>query len=273
MQPNQTPASQQVTADTDKDLTNPRALRLSLDDALKTSMERNVGVQVQRYDYLMAGQSLRSSYGIFDWFTTADVLRQSQQSPTISQFQASATKSTVANVGVSQLIPTGGSYTVGFDNSRVSTTGGFTTVSPAYRSSLTLGATQPLMRNFGVDVTRRTINIARNTLGINREAFRSLLMDTAVSVEQAYLDLIYARQFVDVMKESLFLARDQARITQIRIDVGASAPLDILQPRRLYERQDRMGEYDDMVSRLKRERKDYLASFTGLDEAVVKSIG
>jgi HAE1 family hydrophobic/amphiphilic exporter-1 len=29
----------------------------------------------------------------------------------------------------------------------------------------------------------------------------------------------------------VFLARDQSRITQIRIDVGASAPLDILQPR------------------------------------------
>jgi hypothetical protein len=34
-----------------------------------------------------------------------------------------------------------------------------------------------------------------------------------------------------------------------------------------------MDEYNDMVSRLKRERKDYLASFPGLDEAVVKSIG
>src|SRR5205807_7041833 len=82
----------------------------------------------------------------------------------------------------------------------------------------------------GVDVTRRGINIARNTLGINREAFRGILMDTAVTVEQSYLDLVYARQFVDVVKEALFLARDQARITQIRIDVGASAPLDILQP-------------------------------------------
>src|SRR5207302_3611658 len=77
----------------------------------------------------------------------------------------------------------------------------------------------------------RGIYIARNTLGINREAFRGVLMDTAVTTEQAYLDLVYARQFVDVVKEALFLARDQARITQIRIDVGASAPLDILQPR------------------------------------------
>jgi phosphoenolpyruvate carboxykinase (ATP) len=48
---------------------------------------------------------------------------------------------------------------------------------------------------------------------------------------------------------------------------------EILQPRRLYERQGRMDEYNEMVSRLKRERKDYLASFTGLDEAIVKSIG
>src|SRR5205814_4438245 len=63
------------------------------------------------------------------------------------------------------------------------------------------------------------------------EAFRSLLINTDQSVEQAYLDLFYARRNVDVQKEALFLARDQARITQIRIDVGASAPLDILQPR------------------------------------------
>ncbi len=60
-------------------------------------------------------------------------------------------------------------------------------------------------------------------------------------------------------------------------EIAASVPgLDdpeILQPRRLYERQGRMDEYDAMVSRLKRERREYLASFAGLDEAVVKSIG
>ncbi len=231
LEPTTETVSAPVSADTDRDLANPRALRLSLDDALKTTMERNVGVQLQRYGFLMAGESLRSSYGIFDWFTTADLERQSQESPTISRFQPSASRSGIANFGVSQLLPTGGSYSIGFNNSRVTTTGGGTLVSPAYRSNLSLGAAQPLLRNFGVDVTRRNIYIARNTLGINRETFRGILMDTAVAVDQAYLDLSYARQFVDVVKEALFLARDQARITQIRIDVGASAPLDILQPR------------------------------------------
>ncbi len=219
-----------VQADTDQDKDNARSLRLSLDDAIRTSVEKNLGVQIQRYDYQMAGQSLRSTYGAFDWFATADVAHQSQRSPTISRFASNGGRNTFANLGVQQFIPTGGTYNLGFRNSRDVTTGGGTFINPAYRSSLSASFDQPLLRNFGTDISRRGINIARNTLGISHEAFRQTLMNTAVSVEQAYLDLIYARQFVDVVKESLFLARDQARITQIRIDVGASAPLDILQP-------------------------------------------
>ena len=219
-----------VQADTDKDNNNARALRLSLDEAIRTSVENNLGVQIQRYDYQMAGQSLRSTYGTFDWFATADVEHQSQQSPTISRFASNGGRNTFANFSVQQFIPTGGTYNLGFRNSRDVTTGGGTFINPAYRSSLSASLDQPLLRNFGTDISRRGINIARNTLGISHEAFRQTLMNTAVSVEQAYLDLIYARQFVDVVKESLFLARDQSRITQIRIDVGASAPLDILQP-------------------------------------------
>ena len=59
-------------------------------------------------------------------------------------------------------------------------------------------------------------------------------------------------------------------------EVAASLPgiddIEVLQPRRLYERQGRLDEYEAMVSRLKRERREYLASFTGLDEAITKSI-
>ena len=225
------PVTAPVTADTDRDVNNPRALRLSLDDALKTAVERNVGISLQRYTFLEAGESLRSSYGIYDWFTTADLGFQNFQSPTISQAQSSQQKKLFGDFGVSQLLPTGGSYSVTFNNNRQNLVGGFTTVNPSYNSNLGFSLNQPLLRNFGVDVTSRGILIARNTLGINHEAFRGAIMDTAVTAQQAYLDLVYTRQFVDVVKEALFLARDQSRITQIRIDVGASAPLDILQPR------------------------------------------
>jgi phosphoenolpyruvate carboxykinase (ATP) len=60
-------------------------------------------------------------------------------------------------------------------------------------------------------------------------------------------------------------------------EVAASIPgvddLEILQPRRLYERQGRTDEHDAMVARLKRERKEFLGSFPGLDESLVKSLG
>jgi outer membrane protein TolC len=226
-----TPATPAVTADTDRDVTDARALRLSLDDALKTALERNVGIQVSRYELRASGESLRGEYGLYDWLGTATLLRDTNKSPAISAADATSGRKATANFGVQQVIPTGGSYNVGFTNVKQTSQGGFNNFSPAYSTGLGFGFNQPLMRDFGVDVTQRGINIARNTLGISREAFRATLLDTTNSVEQAYLNLVYARQFVDVVKEALFLSRDQSRITQIRIDVGASAPLDILQPR------------------------------------------
>jgi phosphoenolpyruvate carboxykinase (ATP) len=60
-------------------------------------------------------------------------------------------------------------------------------------------------------------------------------------------------------------------------EVGESVPgvddIEILQPRLLYARHGRIAEYEAVVRRMKRERREYLASFPGLDEAIVKSIG
>ena len=220
-----------VSADTDKDVNNPRAVRLSLDDAVHTMLQKNIGVQIQRYDLLMSGQQVIGAYGVFDPQTSATLSRTSSDNPALTAFDASGGGTTNANASIRDTIPTGGVLSVSTTNQRFTRSGAGTTISPGFSTGLGFGLTQPLARNFGVDITRRGITLARNTLGINRELFRSVLLDSTSAVEQAYYDLIYARRFVDVVKEALFLARDQSRITQIRIDVGASAPLDILQPR------------------------------------------
>lgn len=220
-----------VTADTDRDVTDPNALRLTLNEALATAMRNNLGVELQGFDLEMANEALRSQYGLFDWYGTGTLQTESFRGAVISRTEFGEQTAKRFNFGVSQNLPAGGSYFIGLNTNRIETVGGFVEVSPAYRPNLAFSFNQPILRNFGVDVTQRGILIARNTLGFNHEQFRTALMDTAYNVEQAYLNLIYARRNVDVIKESLFLARDQARITQIRIDVGASAPLDILQPR------------------------------------------
>ena len=220
-----------VTAETDRDAANPRAMTLTLDEAVRTALNQNLGVQLQNYEMRISGFNLRREYGLFDFIGSGDTTMSSQRSATTSTLQTSSARDVSLNAAVSQIIPTGGQYSIGWTNSRSTAAGGFINVNPAYTSSLAFNFAQPLMRDFGVDVTRRNIIIARNNLGVNEGTFRTALMDTVSAVEQAYLDLTFARRNIEVVKEALFLARDQARITQIRIDVGASAPLDILQPR------------------------------------------
>jgi phosphoenolpyruvate carboxykinase (ATP) len=48
---------------------------------------------------------------------------------------------------------------------------------------------------------------------------------------------------------------------------------ELLQPRRLYERQGRGGEYGDLVERFKSERVEFLERFPGLEPEILKAVG
>jgi len=48
---------------------------------------------------------------------------------------------------------------------------------------------------------------------------------------------------------------------------------ELLQPRRLYERQDRMDEYTEIVKRLGEERTAYLSGYDKLEPAVLAGLG
>ncbi len=220
----QTPTTQATmpVPDARDDNENPRALRLSLDDAIRGTVENNLGIRLQRYDYQMTGWAGRSQFGRYDLYTfgtlaTGDRQPTAEEAPSIADLRA--------NVGVQQQLSTGGNYSLSFLNVET------TVLEPAYSSDFNFRFNQPLLRDFGVDVNRRFVNIARNNIGISEGAFETALLVGVLNAEQAYFDLIYARQNFIVQRQSLDLARDQGRITQIRIDVGASAPLDILQPR------------------------------------------
>jgi phosphoenolpyruvate carboxykinase (ATP) len=48
--------------------------------------------------------------------------------------------------------------------------------------------------------------------------------------------------------------------------------VEILQPRKLYERQGRVEEYRGLVEKLKAERRAYLATFPGLHQEIVNAV-
>jgi phosphoenolpyruvate carboxykinase (ATP) len=76
-----------------------------------------------------------------------------------------------------------------------------------------------------------------------------------------------------IVQETISWTHDHDFGYEIAEAVPGVDDTEILQPRLLYARHGRIEEYDAIVRRMKRERREYLASFPGLDEAIVKSIG
>jgi phosphoenolpyruvate carboxykinase (ATP) len=60
---------------------------------------------------------------------------------------------------------------------------------------------------------------------------------------------------------------------QVAESVPGVDDIELLQPRRLYERQGRTPEYRDAVERLKAERVEFLKGFPGLEEEIIKAVG
>jgi phosphoenolpyruvate carboxykinase (ATP) len=60
---------------------------------------------------------------------------------------------------------------------------------------------------------------------------------------------------------------------EVAADVPGIDDLELLQPRRLYEREGRMQEYRDLVDRFKVERAQFLEGFPGLEQEIVKAVG
>lgn len=67
-------------------------------------------------------------------------------------------------------------------------------------------------------------------------------------------------------------ARDPDFGYQIASAVPGVADVEVLSPRRLYQRQERIDEYEAIVARLKSERRRYLAGYPALDPAIVAGL-
>ncbi len=208
------------------------SIPLSLDQAIGLALANNQDLNVTVNAAESTRFSLFQSQGIYDPLVSALVSRSHTEQPATSTLvgaNVNTSDFTDARAQVSQLAPTGGTFTLGFTGNKTTTNSSFSFINPAYSSSLTLSMNQPLLRNFGPRVTTWLIRIARNTRDSSYQDFVRSVQTTVNSVEQSYWDLVYALQNLEVKKESLRIAQDLNRITRIKIDVGSLAPIEITQ--------------------------------------------
>ncbi len=204
-------------------------VELTLEDAVALTLKRNLSLVVERYRRSQAVQGIEEAFGIFDLGFLATLQQSEDTRPTTSVLEeadALTTEVAVLNFDLTQLTAYGGTASLQFDNSRLESSNLAQLPNPQYKVDLDLSYTQPLLRNFGREVTRNGILVAQNNSAISRETFKAQVETVVRDVSDRYWMLVEALEQLKVAEESLALAEELHGMNKIQVEVGTMAPLE-----------------------------------------------
>ncbi|HSM76150.1 MAG TPA: TolC family protein, partial [Bryobacteraceae bacterium] len=170
-------------------------------------------------------------------FASASFSATRTQSPSGTALAGANTLNTLVqplNLQVQQTVATGGQYTVGFSAAKTSTNSAFAFYNPEIDTGLNLRFSQPLLRGRGPSIVKLPILIARGRLQAARFNLRDQVTQLVTSAENAYWDVVGARENLRVQEEALKLADAALQRARKEVELGATSPLEIFQPEANY---------------------------------------
>ncbi len=208
--------------------------RLSVTDAVQLALEQNADLEVVRLTPQLQDLGVSQARAAWAPSITSLVQGDNRNSPPNSFLSGGQTKVTntqaLYNFGLTSALPWyGSSYRVGWDNYRSTTNNQFANFSPQTGSTLSLNFTQPLLRNFKIDGNRQQLQVSRKNREISDVQVREAVASTTRSVKNAYWDLVFAINSLDVQRQSLDLAQRSLKENRARVEIGTMAPIDIVQ--------------------------------------------
>ncbi len=247
-------------------------LELSLRDYLELVLANNTDIAIQRLSVEVPRNNITRAFSIFDPSFVGRFTATRAKSASTSVLSGASLLNRldqVADFSYVQTLGTGTQMNVGFAGSKGSTNDAFATFNPAINTSMVLGMTQPLLRNRGSYVTKLPISIARSTLKKTEFDIRDQILTIIANAENAYWDVIDARENLRVQEENLKLAGEFLKRNEKELELGALSRLDIYRPQQNY------ATAEIQVSRFRyllAQREDALRRFIGadLDPAVRK---
>lgn len=209
-----------------------KEISLSLEDSIVRALKNNLNIAVEVISPKIADSAVSQAKEFFLPKLDFDYSSDRSESPSTWGLQKSTGtyifQSRNYTATLVQQIPTGGNLSFSLSSARSESNQQYQVYNPYYRGSLSFDFTQPLLRNFGPMISLKEIHIAQNASDVSRSQFKSTLMDTVFQVEQAYWDLVYAIENLKVQQQSLQLGRDLLVRTKKEIQVGQTAPIEIL---------------------------------------------
>ncbi len=204
---------------------------LSLEDCILKAMENNLNVAVEVLNPELADISVSRAMENFLPSLSFGYSMQNTNSPSISFIEGEEKISadySDYSASIFQRIPTGGEFSISLESYKNDSNQKFLSVNPRYSSTLRFNFTQPLLKNFGLKISRREIIIAKNNRDISENQLKGILMDTIYDVESAYWNFVYSIENLKAKRQSLRLAQDLLAKNKREVDVGTLAPIEIL---------------------------------------------
>jgi len=208
-------------------------VELTLDDATARALEKNLDIAVERLNPQLQDWNLARIRAAYLPTVTTVLGRQSQVRPPTSTLNGgfiTNNDTNTYNSGVSQALPLfGGNFNFQFNNNKQVSSSNLNNYNPAFNANFNANYTQPLLRNLTIDNNRLQLRITQINRDISDVNLKGTIATTVASVRNAYWELLYAIQALDVAKGSLDLAQKLVADNKARVEVGTMAPLDVVQ--------------------------------------------
>jgi outer membrane protein TolC len=208
-------------------------VELTLDDAVERALERNLELAVERLNPQTFDLSLARLRAVYRPTFQSTVGQQSRINPPSSTLNGGTVvdnDTTTYNTGISQQIPYfGGNFSFSFNNNKQVSSNTFNNYNPAFNSTFSANYTQPLLRGMTIDNNRQQLRVTAISRDISETQLKGTVATTLANVRNAYWELLYATQAVEVARGSLTLAEKLVEDNRARVEVGTMAPLDVVQ--------------------------------------------
>jgi outer membrane protein TolC len=204
---------------------------LTLDEAVAMALRDNLDVRIESANVSSAQQAELGSRGFYDPVFHAGSQFQVLNTPSPSVLSGEAGNLAehdfTGTAGIRQRGGEGSLFDLTAEGGRTSTNNPFVGLNPYYTSQLKLEWTQPLLRGRTIDADRAMMRIRSVQTGLARTQLELRAIDIVTRVEQAYWDLVTARDSAQVNREAADLAGTQLEQNRRMIAAGSLAAVEL----------------------------------------------
>lgn len=204
------------------------ALNLTMRQAVRLGVEKNLALKTDIYNAAIADAEVRRNRGIYNTALTLGASFQDADTFPTAQGGATRQKTLKVLTGLNRLVPTGGTLGLQFNNYYNETDYAASTYPRYWQSEVTLALSQPLLKNFGPQVTNLNIVLAEQSREGAMKRLASRIQNLVAQIRIEYFKLHSLREDLHSRTVSLELARKVLGEIQERVKAGVLPPMEIL---------------------------------------------